>query len=303
MAIQFISNYMIEDSLLSYANGKYIPTNEVSINVCNDMVGTFRGYRIFTACRTLNGGKVFRMDDHVERLFRSARELSMDLPHNRDELKRLVDSVVKKNKEHGDMLLEIMYSGGIAAPAGVAPEGPAHVYVLAFPFTPPPDDWYVKGISLASFAYQRQWPNVKLLNYVGGIVAHQTVVKQYSATEALFVSTRDGQTILEGTTFSLFVIDTNDTVITPPLDETILDGITRKVLLEIVPKAGITVEERQITLADLSNMNEVFLASCTRNIVPVVKVDDTIIGEGVPGPMVKLLNNVLAEYQSTYTEK
>ncbi len=286
--------------MLSYANGKYVPTEAVSINVSNDMVGTFRGYRIFTACRTLNGGKVFRMEDHVERLFRSAQEISMDLPHDREGLKDLVASVVEKNKDHGDVLLEIMYSGGKAAPAGVAPEGPAHVYVLVFPFAPPPEDWYVKGISLASFAYQRQWPNVKLLNYVGGVVAHQTVVKDYDATEALFVSPRDCQTILEGTTFSLFVLDTNGTVVTPPLDGTILDGVTRKVLVEILPRAGIAVEERRITLTDLSNMNEVLIASSTRNIVPVVKVDDTVIGEGIPGQMVKRLNDILAEYQKHY---
>ena len=170
-----------------------------------------------------------------------------------------------------------------------------------YPFTPPPDDWYVKGISLASFVYQRQWPNLKLLNYVGGVVAHQTVVKEHSATEALFVSPRDCQTILEGTTFSLLVVEGNDTVITPPLDGNILDGITRKVLLEIVPKAGIAVIERRITLADLSNMSEVFLASSTRNIVPVVKVDNTVVGKGVPGPMAKRLNAILAEYQRNYS--
>ena len=291
---------MRQNSMLSYANGEYIPTDAVCINVSNDMIGTFRGYRIFSACRTLNGGNVFRLDDHVERLFRSAQELSMDLPHDRDGLKHLVASVVETNNNHGDMLLEIMYSGGKAAPAGVAPENPAHVYVLVFPLTPPPDDWHVKGISLASFTYQRQWPNVKLLNYVGGVVAHQTVVKKYGATEAIFVSPIDSQTILEGTTFSLFVVDGNDNVITPPVNGTILDGITRKVILELVRKAGITAEERKITLAELSNVNEVLLTSSTRNIVPVVKVDDTVIGDGVPGPMVKLLNKLLADYQRTY---
>lgn len=288
--------------MLSYANGHYIPTEAVSINVSEDMVGTFRGYRIFTACRTVNGGKVFRMEDHVERLFRSAREISMDLPHDPDRLKSLIASVVEKNKECGDMLLEIMYSGGQAAPASVGPEGPAHLYILVFPFTSPPDDWYKKGISLASFAYQRQWPNVKLLNYIGGVVAHQTVVKEYSATEALFVSPKDGQTILEGTTFSLFVVDRNDTVITPPLDETILDGITRKVLMEIVPKTGIALEERQIKLSDLPNMTEVFITSCTRNIVPVVKVNDTVIGNAIPGPMVNILSEIIGDYQRSYHE-
>ena len=130
--------------------------------------------------------------------------------------------------------------------------------------------------------------------------SHQTVVKKYGATEALFVSPIDSQTILEGTTFSLFVVDGHDSVITPPVNGTILDGITRKVILELVRKAGITAEERKITLAELSNVKEVLLTSSTRNIVPVVKVDDTVIGDGVPGPMVKLLNDLLADYQRTY---
>ena len=95
-------------------------------------------------------------------------------------------------------------------------------------------------------------------------------------------------------------MDGNDSVITPPLNGTILDGITRKVILELVRKARITAEERKIKLAELSNMNEVILASSTRNIVPVVKVDDTVIGDGVPGPLVKLLKKLLADYQRNY---
>ena len=292
---------MSENSILSYANGNYIPTETVSINVLGDMVGTFRGYRIFSACRTLNQGKVFRLEDHIERLFRSAEELAMKLPHNREGLRGLINNVVKKNRHHGDLLLEIMYSGGKAAPSGVAPEGPAHVYVIVFPFTPPPDEWYIKGISLASFPYERQWANVKLLNYVGGVLAHQTVVKEYDANEALFVATSDRQTILEGTTFSLFAVDGNDKVITPPINGTILDGITRKVVMEIAPKHGIPVEETTIKLADLPKINEVFITSSTRNIVPVIRIDQTVIGQGIPGRMVKRLSDMLAEYQENYS--
>ena len=299
---KYFSNPMSENSILSYANGNYIPTETVSINVSGDMVGTFRGYRIFSACRTLNQGKVFRLEDHIERLFRSAEELAMKLPHNREGLRGLINNVVEKNRHHGDLLLEIMYSGGKAAPSGVAPEGPAHVYVIVFPFTPPPDEWYIKGISLASFPYERQWANVKLLNYVGGVLAHQTVVKEYDANEALFVATSDSQTILEGTTFSLFAVDGNDKVITPPINGTILDGITRKVVMEIAPKHGIAVEERTIKLADLPKINEVFITSSTRNIVPVIRVDKTVIGKGIPGKMVKRLSDMLEEYQENYSQ-
>ena len=287
--------------MISYSNGKYMPTKEISINVSEDMVGTFRGYRIFTACRTLNGGKVFRLEDHVERLFRSAKDVYMDLPHDKDGLKNLISEVVSKNEgEHGDLLLEIMYSGGKAAPAGVAPEGPAHVYILVFPLTPPPDHWYEKGVSLASYSYQRQWPNVKLLNYVGGVIAHQTVVKEYGSTEALFVSPKDNKTILEGTTFSFFAVSNNGTVITHPVNGKILDGITRKALLELMSENNIQFKEEEFTLNDLQNMDEAFLTSSTRNVVPVVKVDDIAIGNGKPGPSVEKLNDIYMKYQESY---
>ena len=163
--------------IYSYAKGEYIPTDEVSINVSQDMLGTFRGYRIFTACRTLNHGNVFRLNKHIERLFYSAKLLEMQLPHSPTTLQRIILRLVKKNLAVGDMLLQIMYSGGTPAPGTMVQKHPAHLYILAFPLTIPSAEWYQNGIALATFVYQREWPEVKLLSYVGGVIANQTVVK------------------------------------------------------------------------------------------------------------------------------
>ncbi len=289
--------------IYSYANGEYVLTDEVSINVSQDMLGTFRGYRIFTACRTLNSGNVFRLEKHIERLFYSAKRLAMKLPHNPTTLQGIILRLVKKNLPVGDMLLQIMYSGGAPAPGTMAPKGPAHLYILAFPLTTPSDEWYQNGISLASFVYQREWPEVKLLSYIGGVVANQTVVKDHKADDALFVSPLDNQTILEGTTFSIFAVDNDNHLLTPPLDGRILDGITRKVIIDLAKSNGLQLSEITITLNRLDEMKEMFFASSTRNVVPIIRVDSQIIGDGKPGQLTNYMGELMTSYQQSYTNK
>jgi branched-chain amino acid aminotransferase len=259
-------------------------------------LGTFRGFRIFTACRTI-GQNVFRLEDHLERLFNSAKTIYMALPHSRQELKGIIQEILAKNQERkGELLLEIIYSGGGPNSSGLAPAGQADLYVLVLPLTLPSARWYEQGIKLASFPYQRQWPEVKLLNYLGGMIAHQTVVKKYQADEALFVSQDSHSVILEGTTFNFFIVK-RQVLLTHPLDGKILPGITRKVALELAGKKGTPVKEDYFTLDDLRDVDEAFITSSTRNIVPVVKIDETIIGQGTPGPLTQALNQAFKEYQ------
>jgi branched-subunit amino acid aminotransferase/4-amino-4-deoxychorismate lyase len=254
--------------IYSYDNGKFVLTNDLTINVSQDMLGTFRGYRIFTSCRTLNKGNVFRLDNHIERLLSSAQKLEMQLPHNAKKLREIILGLVTKNSLAGDMLLQIMYSGGSPKPGTMVPNQPAHLYILASPLTPPPDLWYQDGISLASFVYQREWPEVKLLSYIGAVV-----------------------------------VDQHNHLLTPPLDGTILDGITRKVILDLAQANDIQVSEKPIMLSNLSAIKEMFFASSTRNVVPVVRVDKQIIGNGKPGYLTNHMGLLMKSYQDSYTNK
>lgn len=285
--------------MFSYANGKYVLSDELSLPVLADPVGTFRGFRIFTAARTI-GGKVFSLQDHVDRLFNSAEKIYMTLPHSKDELRGIIQETVSKNSDRqGDLLLEIIYSGGRAGENKLAPAGPAVLYILVLPFNALPDEWYSNGIKLASFAYQRQWPEIKLLNYVAGVIAHQTVVKEHQAQEALFVSPDEKKTVLEGATFSFFIVK-DGVVSTHPLDGEILPGITRKVVLELAKKQGIEVKEDYFSYNDLEDVDEAFITSSTRNVVPTVGVDNTVIGKGAVGKTTKKLINAFSEYQTNY---
>jgi branched-chain amino acid aminotransferase len=222
----------------------------------------------------------------------------MDLPQTRTELKKIVEETVSRND--GDLLLEIIYSGGKANASGVAPAGSADLYIAVFPLKLPPERWYQGGVKLASYPYQRQWPEVKLLNYVGAVIAHQTVVKKFKANEALFLSPDKRQIVLEGTTFNFFIVCGN-TVITHPLDGKILAGITRKIVLKLAKKIkGLKVKEGYFSYQNLPQANEAFLTSSTRNVVPVTKIDNIMIGKGKPGKVTQQLGEMFAEYLERY---
>jgi branched-chain amino acid aminotransferase len=302
--------------MFSYANGKFVLTEELALPIKEDITGTIRGFRIFTACRTLQNGRVFCLEDHIDRLFNFAKTIYMELPHDKNELKEVIQETIVKNKEEGkenrfssssfavaregkELLLEIIYSGGSANLSGVAPTGKAILYIMVLPLKMPPARWYEKGIKLAVYPYQRQWPEIKFLNYVGAVIAHQTVVKKYEADDALFISPHEKKIILEGTTFNFFIIK-NGVIMTHPADGKILPGITRKVALELACQRGIKTKEDYFSLDDLLEVEEAFITSSTRNIVPVVRVDDIVIGSGQPGEITNKLARFFKEYQANY---
>ena len=153
---------------------------------------------------------------------------------------------------------------------------------------------------LASYQYQRQWPEVKLLNYVGAVIAHQTVVKKFRADQALFITPDEKQIVLEGTTFNFYIVR-NGTVITHPLDGRILSGITRKVTLKLVEQMpNVEISEDYFSYDYLRVVDEAFITSSTRNVVPVVKVDKIVIGNGKPGVVTQKLSEAFKEYLDSY---
>jgi branched-chain amino acid aminotransferase len=272
--------------MISYVNGRFVPTEEVAFPLVGDAVGTIRGFRIFTACKTVNG-VVFRLDDHIKRLWDSAAQLGMELPHSQEALRLLVAETLDKNKsEPGERLIEIFYSGGPAAANGTSPTGPALVYVVVFSLKLPSSDWYDRGIVLATFPHQRLFPEIKLTFYVGAVLAHQTVVKDHNADMPLFVTEGKNPEVLEGSTFNFFVVK-NGELVTPRADGRILKGITRLSVIESALRMGLVVKEESVPM-DYA-WDEAFIVSSTRNIVPVVRVDDKVIGSGLPGVVTQRL--------------
>lgn len=292
-----------EPPIFSYQRDRFVPTEELVFPFLDDISGTIRGYRIFTACRTVNR-RIFRLEDHLDRLYRSAAGIYMKPPCGKEELRELLDELVDKNLEldpDSDLLIEIIFSGGLAGDTMKQSSRGAHLYIATQPLLPHPEEYYRTGVALATFPHQRMLPDVKLLNYVGAIVGHQTVVPQHDAYEVVFVDPADGKTILEGSTFTMFFCDRDGIIYTPPLDGRILDSITRRVILEIAEKTGsITIQETDITTDDLTRLPEAFMASTTRGILPVSRIDTTVLGDGTPGRLTREMMTILADYMNSY---
>ena len=286
--------------MISYSNGNFMDTTEVSLPVFEDFVGTVRGFRIFTMGKTVN--QIFyRLDDHVDRLLKHAERVYMEISHSREEIKELILNTIEKNvDELGEFTILIFYSGGPANSSKVKPLKPARLYILICPDSAPPDIWYEKGIILATYPHQRQYPTVKLFNYVGGVMAHQIAVPKFNADEGLFLSPQDNDTILEGTTFGFFGVDKDNCLITHPEDGSILESITRKIILELAEKNNLSYKEIPIKKSRLDTLSETFLVSCNRGIVPVVQINDRLIEDGKPGKITKLVSNIYSQDQLEY---
>jgi branched-chain amino acid aminotransferase len=269
----------------------------------DDIGGTIRGYRIFTACRTVND-KIFRLEDHLDRLYSSASSIHMMPPMKREKLRDLLSRVVEKNRESGfrnDLLVDILFSGGLEGSSMAQSGKGAHLYIAVQELVPPCPEAYEKGVALATFTHQRLYPDVKLLNYIGAVIGHQTVVPVHNAFDVLFTCPPDGKFILEGSTFSVFFVNRHGEIRTPPLDGRILGSITRRVLFDIAAKTKeFTIHEAEISTDELSLFPEAFLASTTRNVVPISRIDSNVVGSGVPGPVTRNVMRLIEEYVHSY---
>jgi len=288
-----------DGNIISYQRDRFVDTSELSFPFLDDVSGTIRGYRIFTACRTVNG-RIFRIEDHLDRLYTCASALYMVPPVNRDRLRDLLEDLVERNlglANGKDLLLDVVFSGGLEGNTMKQSGRGAYLYIAVQEMVPPPPHFYEQGAVLATYRHQRIYPDVKLLNYVGAIMAHQTVVPQHDAFEVLFVCPYDGQTILEGSTFTIFFVDRNGEILTPPLDGRILDSVTRRVVFDLLkPETEFTVREAKITLEMIPFMSESFLVSTTRNVLPVSRLDDKLIGTGKPGPVTRKIMAIFEAY-------
>jgi len=292
------------NKLLSYQRDKFVRTEELTLPFVDDVGGTIRGYRIFTACKTVKG-KIFRPDDHLDRLFYSASALFMQPPMPRAALKGLLNYLIEKNlelTEHTmEFLVDIIFSGGLSGNTMMQSGKGAHLYVAVRELEAPPAELYETGVSLATYPHQRMCADVKLLNYVGAVLAHQTVVPLKGAYEVLYVSPGDMKTILEGSTFTVFFVQGPHTVVTPPLNGQILDSVTRRVVMEVLSKQDdLAVKEASIDLNMIGTFSEAFLVSTTRNVLPVTKVDDIVMGTGVPGPVTRHVMKLFQNYLDSY---
>ena len=234
----------------------------------------------------------FYLKEHVARLENSAREIGLTLQHSNSQICDIVEETIKKNPHHNESNVRIVYTGGIS-PDGVTPQGNGILMVMITPKYELPDRWYQDGAGIITVDMERFIPTSKSTNYLNAVFA-QLLAKKKDAIEAVYVD-RENR-VLEGTTTNLFGFKDN-LLITPP--DGILPGITRSVVLDLV-KDKFQVKFRHIDFDEIKDMDEFFLSASNKEIVPIIKVNDTVISSGKPGERTLEVMELFREYTTAY---
>ncbi|HEV2659015.1 MAG TPA: aminotransferase class IV [Ktedonobacteraceae bacterium] len=262
----------MDTNALWYVDGRWLHPNEATISL-ND-VAVLRGYSAFEALRTYDR-RPFHLHDHVERLYHSAALIELHLPYARKFIDDLVHEVIERNP-YRHAAIRLLVTGG-ESEDGVLPAGKPVLAVMITPLAERDMERFAKGVKLITSHLQRSMPEAKTSNYVTAIRALKEAARR-DASDALFVN--EHEHVLEGTRSNFFVFR-GDTLVTPGVG--VLPGVTRKVVLDLA-EGRFPIEERPILLSKLPEVDEAFITSSSKEITPVVRIDDVIIGDGKPGP-------------------
>jgi len=267
-----------------YVNGKFVQAKRAALPL-NDL-GILRGYGVFDVLRTYDGVP-FRLRDHVERLKNSARQIDLELPWSSEELEALGRETLARN-DYANANIRYIVTGGPSSNF-MTPEGNPSLMIMVTPVPPVDETLYTKGCKVTTTYMVRERPTVKSIGYIGAIMAVEQA-KRAGALEALYKNERNEVT--EGTRSNFFMIK-GDQLITPAHE--VLEGVTRRVALELAPPL-FTVLQRPIHYCELRYIDEAFITSTTKELIPVVQIDDIPIGDGRPGPKVAQLHRRFQEY-------
>jgi branched-chain amino acid aminotransferase len=252
--------------------------------------GFLYGDAVFEVFRTY-GGRPFALDEHLARLTRSAERVFIPMPVGEATLRAEIEEALRvAGNEESYVRLVITRGSG---PLSLDPDSAVHPLRVLYvdPVVPPPRDAYVRGVALATVHTRRavdetSAAGAKVSNYLANLLAMREA-KGKGAHEALVVDAR-GQ-VVEGASSNVFVVSAGR-LATPPESAGILAGITRAHVLAAARALGIATEERELGLADVYGADEVFITSSIRELLPVVCVDDRVIGAGVPGSVSRALH-------------
>lgn len=262
---------------ISYTQEGFTPTEEVSFNFSKNYLSIVRGYQVFTFFRTMNMKPIF-LDDHLDRIFSNALSMHMEVPFSKEELKQKVFQTLEYNKSSlNELNIMILFAGTTALKySPLSTDQPIDLYIIISPVKEYSQE-YLSGVSLGLFEYARNMGEVKApFTYFGGILGEHQLVKTKKYDEILFT---DQGLILEGSTFSFFAVK-GSKIITPPTDGKILESVTRKNVIQSCLD-GFEFEERPILVEEISSFDEAFITSANRGVVPVLKIDGSLISSSV----------------------
>ncbi len=255
-----------------YVDGEWVHPDQARISL-ND-IAVLRGYSAFEALRTYDR-RPFHLGEHLERLYHSAEIIDLAIPYTRTEITSVVEEVVARNA-YRHASVRMLLTGG-ESEDGVTASGQPRLIVMISALAERDPGRFARGYRLITSRLQRETPEAKTSNYTSAIRALKEAAR-IGADDALFVNER-GQ--VQEATRSNFFIFHGDTLVTPRTG--ILIGITRTVVLDLA-RDRFAIEERPILLEELALADEAFVTSSSKEITPVLQIDEQIISTGKPGP-------------------
>jgi branched-chain amino acid aminotransferase len=268
-----------------YINGQLLDKENAKISVYDH--GLLYGDGVFEGMRSY-GGKVFRLKQHLDRLWNSAKTIWLEIPISRDEMAKAVNDTLAANQIKDGYIRLVVTRG--AGTLGLDPNRCSHpqVIVITDKIELYPEDFYRNGLEIVTASTMRNHPGalnprIKSLNYLNNILAKIEGLKA-GCIEALMLNQK-GE-VAEATGDNIFLVR-GGVLQTPPLDAGILEGITRDAVIELARAAGIEVREMPLTRHDVYIADECFLTGSAAEVIPVVKIDNRTIGDGKPGPITR----------------
>jgi len=270
-------------NLKIYIDGTFYEQSEAKISVFDHGVlygdGVFEGIRFYQ-------DRVFRLDEHMDRLWDSAKAIALDIPMSRAALIEATLDTIRENDLH-DGYIRLLVTRGVGS-LGLSPDSCRRpsIIIIAATIALYPESLYEKGLTLATCSVRRippaaLSPRIKSLNYLNNILA-KIEAQQAGAAEGVMLNEQGY--VAECTGDNLFVIK-NGVISTPPVNAGILAGVTRAVVFELASKDGIPIKEEDLTRYDILVADECFLTGTAAEVIAAVQLDRRPIGNGQPGPI------------------
>ena len=274
-----------------YVDGTFVEADKAVIPV--DDLAVLRGLGVCDLMRTFNGVPYF-LQEHIARLETSAVKIGLTLPWSGKDIQEIILETLKQNRGMGDANIRVIITGGSSTDF-MTPEGPPRLIVLVTQIPSIPPTWYTQGIKVITTLSERSIPGAKSISYLAATLALKKAREQ-NAMEALLMD-RDGY-IPEGTTSNLFAF-IEKTLVTA--DTGVLKGITRSVILSLAEKR-FPIEFRTLHMDELLKAREVFISGTNKGIVPVIQINDTMVGDGKPGKNTQTIIKAMENHQSGFKQ-
>jgi branched-chain amino acid aminotransferase len=270
-----------------FIDGKYCSERDAKVSVFDH--GLLYGDGVFEGIRAYHG-HVFKLKEHIDRLFYSAKAILLEIPMSHAQLMKATVEACRANKLR-DGYIRLVVTRGVGT-LGLNPRTckKPSVIIIADKIQLYPPEYYQRGLDIITVPTVRNLhsalnPAIKSLNYLNNILAK--IEANNAGVEEAVMLNAEGF-VAECTGDNLFIVK-NRALFTPPLSAGALYGITRQTVIELAEEAGLKVSEPNLTRYDLFNADECFLTGTGAELIPVVKIDGRVIGTGKPGPITRRL--------------